>query len=112
MAVLKSEERMNCDGWSMRDRRSQEKDTRESLRRHRKRCPTIYPFTVTFYSPRGGWIRYDGDLNRGRPRHTQGILRDGEALNVTGWRVLYLKTRSFQIRQDMMGDLWCGSLRD
>jgi hypothetical protein len=39
----------------------------------------------------------------------QGIFRDGEALNVPGWG--YLKTRSFQIRQDMMGDLWCGSLR-
>jgi hypothetical protein len=30
----------------------------------------------------------------------QGIFRDGEALNVPGWG--YLKTRSFQIRQDMM----------
>ena len=35
----------------------------------------------------------------------QGIFRDGEALNVPGWGDV--KTRSFQIRQDMMGDLWC-----
>ena len=94
---------MNCDGWSMRDRRSQKKDTREGLRRHRKRCTnihlailhldagiglgghwklcqTIYPFTVTFYSPRGGRIRADGDLNRGRPRqagHSQGWRSTG-----------------------------------
>lgn len=86
MAVFKSEERMNCDGWSMRDRRSQKKDTREGLRRHRKRCPTIYPFTVTFYSrvEAGSGLMA---IFTGADPCKQGILRDGEALDVLYWRV-------------------------